>query len=191
MAKVIFGMTMSLDGYVNDLNGSVGCLFSDFAAGNVQDESIQNNEVMQEAMRNTGSVVMGKNAFLMAGDLDSYADTYEFQVPIFVLTEEIPEKKPKENKNLNFTFITGGIGAAISQAKEAAGDKDVTIIGGARTGQQALRADLVDEIQIDIMPAIFGGGLRLFEDIGTEIELEKVRVVEMSVRKHLKFRVLK
>ncbi len=191
MAKVILGMTMSLDGYINDRNGSVGRLYFDLAASNVQDESIQNNEVMQEAMRNTGSVVMGKNAFLMADDPDSYADTYEFQVPIFVLTEEVPEKKPKENENLTFSFVTDGIEAAISQAKKAAGDKDVTIIGGARTGQQALRADLVDEIQIDIMLDIFGGGLRLFEDIGTEIELEKVRVVEMSVRKHLKFRVLK
>jgi dihydrofolate reductase len=191
LAKVILGMTMSLDGYINDLNGSVGRLYFDLAASNVQDESIQNNEVMQEAMRNTGSVVMGKNAFLMADDPDSYADTYEFQVPIFVLTEEVPEKKPKENENLTFSFVTDGIEAAISQAKKAAGDKDVTIIGGARTGQQALRADLVDEIQIDIMLAIFGGGLRLFENIGTEIEPEKVRVVEMSVRTHLKFRVLK
>lgn len=182
---------MSLGGYINDRNGSVGRLYFDLAASNVQDESIQNNEVMQEAMRNTGSVVMGKNAFLMADDPDSYADTYEFQVPIFVLTEEVPEKKPKENENLTFSFVTDGIEAAISQAKKAAGDKDVTIIGGARTGQQALRADLVDEIQIDIMLAIFGGGLRLFENIGTEIELEKVRVVEMSVRTHLKFRVLK
>ena len=83
---------------------------------------------MQEALRSTGAVVMGKNAFLMAEDPDSYADTYEFQVPIFVLTGTKPEKTPKENKNLTFTFVTEGIEAAISQAQAAAGGKDVTII---------------------------------------------------------------
>ena len=191
MAKVILGMTMSLDGYINDRNGSVKRLFSDMVLGNIQDESIQNNELMQEAINNTGAVVMGKNAFLMAGNPDSYADTYEFQVPIFVLTKNVPDKKPKENENLTFTFVTGGIKTSIDRAKAAAGNRDVTIIGGASTAQQALRAGLVDEIQIDLMPVILGKGLRLFENIDTDvIEMEKVVVVEMPVRTHLRFRVL-
>lgn len=94
-------------------------------------------------------------------DPDSYADTYEFQVPIFVLTRTKPEKPPKENENLTFTFVAEGIEAAISQAKEAAGGKDVAIIGGASTAQQALRSGLVDELQIDIMPVLL---YRLFPD---------------------------
>jgi dihydrofolate reductase len=192
MGKVIFGLTMSLDGYINDRNGSVERLYSDLAVGNVQDESIQNNEVMQEAMRSTGAVVLGKNAFLMAENPDSYADTYEFQVPIFVLTGTKPAKNPKENENLTFTFVTEGIEAAISQAKEAAGGKDVTIIGGASTAQQALRAGLVDELQIDIMPVLLCGGLRLFEALGTEqIRLERMAVVELPAgRTHLRFRIV-
>ena len=192
MGKVIFGLTMSLDGYINDRNGSVERLYSDLALGNVQDESIQNNAVMQEAMRSTGAVVMGKNAFLMAENPDSYADTYEFQVPIFVLTGTKPEKNPKENENLTFTFVTEGIEAAISQAKEAAGGKDVTIIGGASTAQQALRAGLVDELQLDIMPVLLCGGLRLFEALGTEqIRLERMEVVELPAgRTHLRFRIV-
>jgi dihydrofolate reductase len=192
MGKVIFGMTMSLDGYINDRNGSVERLYSDLAVGNLQDESIQNNAVMQEALRNTGAVVLGKNAFLMAENPDSYADTYEFQVPIFVLTGTKPEPPPKENENLTFTFVTEGIAAAISQAKQAAGGKDVTIIGGASTAQQALRAGLVDELHIDIMPVLLCGGLRLFEALGTEqIRLERMEVVELPAgRTHLRFRIV-
>src|SRR5688572_3988928 len=169
MANVVLGTTMSLDGYINDRDGSVGRLFSDFVLGNVQDESVQNNELMQEALRTTGAVIMGKNAFLMAGDSDSYADSYEFQVPIFVLTRQAPEQKPKENECLTFTFVTDGIEAAVTHAKAAAGDKDVIIIGGARTAQQAMQSGLVDEIQIDIMPVILGGGIRLFEDTGQDV----------------------
>ncbi|MDQ2999506.1 MAG: dihydrofolate reductase family protein [Chloroflexota bacterium] len=192
MGKVIFGLTMSLDGYINDRNGSVERLYSDLAVGNLQDESIQNNAVMQEAMRSTGAVVLGKHAFLMAEDPDSYADTYEFQVPIFVLSRTKPEKNPKENENLTFTFVTEGIEAAISQAKEAAGGKDVTIIGGASTAQQALRAGVVDELHIDIMPVLLCGGLRLFEALGTEqIRLERMQVVELPAgRTHLRFRIV-
>ena len=192
MGKVIFGLTMSLDGYINDRNGSVERLYSDLAVGNLQDDAIQNNEVMQAAMRSTGAVILGKNAFLMAEDPDSYADSYEFQVPIFVLTRTKPEKNPKENENLTFTFVTEGIEAAISQAKQAAGGKDVTLIGGASTAQQALRAGLVDELQIDIMPVLLCGGLRLFEALGTEqIRLERMAVVELPAgRTHLRFRIV-
>jgi len=192
MGKVIFGLTMSLDGYINDRNGSVERLYSDLAVGNLQDDAIQNNQVMQEAMRSTGAVILGKNAFLMAEDPDSYADSYEFQVPIFVLTRTKPEKNPKENENLTFTFVTEGIEAAISQAKQAAGGKDVTLIGGASTAQQALRAGLVDELHIDIMPVLLCGGLRLFEALGTEqIRLERMAVVELPAgRTHLRFRIV-
>jgi len=192
MGKVIFGLTMSLDGYINDRNGSVERLYSDLAVGNLQDDAIQNNQVMQEAMRSTGAVILGKNAFLMAEDPDSYADSYEFQVPIFVLTGTKPEKNPKENENLTFTFVTEGIEAAISQAKQAAGGKDVTLIGGASTAQQALRAGLVDELHIDIMPVLLCGGLRLFEALGTEqIRLERMAVVELPAgRTHLRFRIV-
>jgi len=192
MGKVIFGLTMSLDGYINDRNGSVERLYSDLAVGNLQDDAIQNNQVMQEAMRSTGAVILGKNAFLMAEDPDSYADSYEFQVPIFVLTGTKPEKNPKENENLTFTFVTEGIETAISQAKQAAGGKDVTLIGGASTAQQALRAGLVDELHIDIMPVLLCGGLRLFEALGTEqIRLERMAVVELPAgRTHLRFRIV-
>ena len=115
---------------------------------------MSDSEPLREAIQQTGAVVMGRNAFAMADDPDFYAETYEFQVPIFVLTHTLPKKQPKENDQLTFTFVTDGIASAIKQAKVAAGAKDVTVIGGASTIQQCLQAGLADELQIDIMPVL-------------------------------------
>lgn len=190
MGKVIFGMTMSIDGYITDSEGSLGRLYSDLPVGDKDGEELPPNELLDEAIRDTGAVVMGRNSFEMAGDLDSYADNYEFQVPLFILTHEPPAIHPKENDRLTVTFVTDGIESAVSQAKAAAGNKDVTIVGGPDTGAQALLAGLVDELQVDVMPYIFGGGLRLFDALGREIGVEKVMAVDMGPRTHLRFRVL-
>lgn len=72
---------------------------------------------------------MGRRTFEMASDPDFYADAYEFQVPIYVITEQAPERKPKENGRLSFTFVDT-VEAAIQHAKQAAGEKDVTVMGG-------------------------------------------------------------
>lgn len=84
-----------------------------------------------DAIKNTGAVVMGKHAYEMANDPDWYAGNYEFQTPIFLQTHTTPEKHPKETEKLTFTFVTDGIENAIAQAKAAAGEKDVQVIGGA------------------------------------------------------------
>jgi dihydrofolate reductase len=186
MARVILGTTISLDGYINDRSGSVGALYPDL-------EALTDTQPFRESMQNTGAVVMGRNSFAMAEDPDSIADNYEYQVPIFVLTHEPPKKKPKENDRLTFTFVTAGIESAIAQAKAAAGDKEVTIIGAASTAQQCLRAGLADELHIDIMPVLLGGGLRLFEDTGMEpVQLERLQVLELpGGRTHLRFRFVR
>ena len=132
---------------------------------------------------------MGRRAYDMAeGDFTGY----EFQVPIFVLTHHVPEKVAKgENGNLRFTFVTDGIESAIEQAKAAAGDKYVAVIGGADTAQQCIQKGLLDELQIGIVPVLLGGGLRLFEHVGKQIELESIRVIESPGRTDLRFRVVK
>ena len=185
MGKVIAGMTMSLDGFINDSNGSVEKLFPDFA-------EFHDVPAFQEMIKNTGAVIMGRHVYEMADPFLWANDDYEFQTPIFVLTHTPPAKYPKGNDRLSFTFVTEGIESAVSQAKKAAGNKDVQVIG-ASTIQQCLNAGLCDELQIDIMPVLLGKGLRLFENIDTDkIKLERTKVEEITpIRTSITFRVTK
>ncbi len=186
MGKVILGMTMSLDGFINDRNGSVGVLYPDLTA-------LREIDPLKESIHKTGAVVMGRNSFAMAEDPDWFAGNYEYQVPIFVLTHQPPKRHPKETDKLSFTFVTDGIESAIEQAKAAARGKDVTIIGGANVAQQCLSAGLVDELHIDIMPILLGDGLRPFERVDTnQIRLERIKVMELpGGRTHMEFRLRK
>ena len=183
MGKVIIGATMSLDWFMNDRNGDVSPLYPDF-------EALRRTEMLQEEIRTTGAVVMGRRSYDMGeGDLTDY----EYQVPIFVVTHHVPEQVVKgENDHLTVTFVMDGIESAIEKAKAAAGDKQVTVVGGANTAQQCLRAGLVDEIHIGIVPVLLGEGLRFFEPLVHEqIKLEKTRVFESETRTDLWFRVVK
>ena len=182
MGKVIIGATISLDGFMNDRNGDVSRLYPDL-------EALRSTEMLQEEIRMTGAVVMGRRAYNMGeGDFTDY----EFQVPIFVLTHHVPEKGARgENDQLTLTFVTEGIESAIKKAKAAAGDKHIMVVGGANTAQQCLRAGLVDEIHMGIVPVLFGEGLRFFEPGDNEqVELEKTRVFESPARTDLWFRVV-
>ena len=186
MAKVILGVTISLDGFAEDSEGSVGALYPDL-------DTLRNTDVMRDTIQNTGAVVMAWKEFAMAEDPDWFAGNYEFQVPILVFTHKVPKEQPKETETLTFTFVTDGIENAILQAKASAGHKDITIIGSASTAQQCLKAGLADELHIDIIPMFLYGGFRPFEDIGTKpIRMEKIKVVELPAgRTHLRFRVIK
>jgi dihydrofolate reductase len=182
MAAVIAGMTISLDGFVADRNGSAGPLYPDLAA-------LRNTAYMQAAIEETGSVLMGKRAFEM-GDPDGYVGEYEFQVPIFVVTHEPPTVPPKQDEHLTFTFVTDGIESAVEQARDAAGDKAVQVIGGVSVIRELLHAGLVDELRVDIMPVMLGAGLRLFDDPDLDgIRLEKIGIQEVGPRTSLMFRV--
>lgn len=186
MSKVVLGMTISLDGFINDRSGSVQTLYPDLAAW-------RETEPGRESIQNTGAVVMGRNSFAMAEDPDWFAGNYEYQVPIFVLTHQPPKKHPKETDKLTFTFVTDGIESAIKQAKTAAGGKEVNVIGAASTTQQCLKAGLADELHIDIMPVFLGDGLRPFEGIDDrQNQLERIKVMELpGGRTHLGFRIIK
>ena len=185
MGKVILGVTISLDGFAEDRNGSVGALYPDL-------DALHNTEILRESQRNTGSVVMAWKEFAMAEDPDWYAGNYEYQVPIFVFGSETPKKHPKETNTLTFTFVTDGIRSAVQKAKVAAGQRDVTIIGSASTTKQCLNAGLADELQIDIIPVFLSTGFRPFEDIDTTIKLERIKTAELPAgRTHLRFRFMK
>ena len=179
-------MTMSLDGFINDRNGSAEKLSPDFS-------ELLDAPSFKEMTKNTGAVIMGRHVYEMADPFLWINDDYEFQVPIFVLTHTPPAKFPKGNDRLTLTFVTDGVESAISQAKNAAGDKIVQVIGGASTIQQCLNSGLCDELQIDIMPVLLGKGLRLFENIDTDkIKLERTNLEETTpIRTSMTFRLVK
>jgi dihydrofolate reductase len=183
MARVIAGMTISLDGYVEDADGSADALYSDLAA-------LGDSAYMKAIQAETGAVLMGRRTFAMAGDPDTYADTYELQVPIFVVTHEPPATPPKRNERLFFTFVTDGIEAAVARAAAAAADRAVTVVGGPDLIGQLLRARLVDELSIDVMPVLLGAGKRLFDQLPDgRIALEMLGVEQVRARTILRFGV--
>jgi dihydrofolate reductase len=182
LAKVIVGMTISLDGFAADQNGHAGRLYPDLAA-------LRSTPYMEDAIEQTGAVLMGRRTFEM-GDPDSYVGHYEFQVPIFVLTHQPPSVAPKQDEHLTFTFVSDGVESAVAQAKAAARDKAVQVVGGVNIAQQLFDAGLVDELHVDIMPIFLGTGLRPFESSSLErVRLEKVDVREVGARTSLRFRV--
>jgi len=182
--KVMAGMTMSLDGFVADADGNVDRLYADLA-------DLQGTPYMTATIAETGAVIMGRKTFEM-GDPDSYVGEYEFQVPIFVLTHHPPQIPPKQDNRLTFTFVGDGVASAVVQAKAAAGDKAVQVVGGVNVIQQLLQAGLVDELHIDVMPLFLGEGLRLFEHVALDgLDLETLGVETVGQRTGLRFRVVR
>jgi len=173
MGKVILGFTVSLDGFAEDTSGSVNSLYPDH-------EFLVQSDYMKESILTTGAVVMSRKEYEMADDVDLYAEYYEYQVPIFVVTDTIPIKHPKENDKLTFTFVTSGYGDAIRKAKVAARDRDVNIIGSALTCMLSLKTRLVDELQIDTIPILLKEGFRPFESSdGLNIKFDRIKTLEL------------
>jgi dihydrofolate reductase len=161
------------------------------------------DEVMKETVERQGAVVMGRRMF---GGGDGpwgdpawgdrpwegwWGDDPPFHAPVFVLTHHAREPVAKQG-GTTYTFVTEGIESAVEQAREAAGDKDVLVAGGANVIQQSLRAGLLDELQIHLVAILLGDGTRLFDDLaGDSIQLEKTRVIDSPEVTHLKYRVSK
>lgn len=149
----------------------------------------RDSELMREWFDATGAVVMGRMMYDTGEEF--WGDNPPFRTPVFVLTNRPRPTLVKEG-GTSFTFVTDGIHSALEQAKAAAGDRNVDIGGGAHTVRQYLAADLVDELQLHVVPVLLGDGLRLFEGLGARRrDLERVRVVETPSATHLKYRFVK
>jgi dihydrofolate reductase len=204
VGKVTVDMSMSLDGFIAGPNDSVERPLGEggerlhewiydlaswrerhgLEGGKIDTDA----EVLDESFKNTGAVVVGRRMFDVA---NGWGDNPPFHMPVLVITHEAREKLVKEG-GTTFTFVTDGIQSALEQAKAAAGDKDVSVGGGANIIQQYLSAGLLDEIQIHLVPVLLGDGVRLFHHIGAEqIELETTRVIESPGVTHMKFRIVK
>ena len=151
-------------------------------------ETGPDDDVIKEASTDIGAVVMGRRMF----DLGErpWGDDPPFRVPVFVVTHRAKETLEKEG-GTTFIFVTDGIESALDQARKAAGDKNISVAGGAETVQQLVAAGLVDEIQLHVAPLFLGRGKRLFDQLGKEIELERIRVVDSPGVTHLKYSVVK
>jgi dihydrofolate reductase len=117
-----------------------------------------------------------------------WGDEPPFEHPVFVLTHH-----PRETLQLgktSFTFVTDGIESALEQARAAAGDDDVHVAGGASVAQQYLRAGLLDELELHVVPILLGGGVRLFDDVPADASgLEIDRVIASPAVTHIRYRV--
>ncbi len=214
MAKRRFDVSMSVDGFIAGPNpsekdplGEGGEQLHEWVVklaawrkphGLEGGEVNASTEALQESLDNVGATVMGRNMFgggpgPWGGDPWEgwWGDEPPFHTPVFVLTHHAREPLQKQG-GTTFTFVTGGIQSALEQAREAAGDADVSLAGGASVIQQYLAAGLVDELQLNVVPIMLGDGTRLFDNIAcATVKLEPVRVVETPDVTHLKYRVVK
>jgi len=143
---------------------------------------------------NLGAVVMGRNMFgPVRGPWPDdqwrgwWGDDPPYHTPVFVLTHH--ERPPLEMEGgTTFHFVTDGIESALERALAAADGKDVTIVGGASTVQQYLRADLVDELSVHVAPVLLGGGERLFDNLGGgPVGLEPVELEASPAAAHFRY----
>jgi dihydrofolate reductase len=179
MGKVFIHVTMSLDGIISKPDETDTAWMFKYGS---------DDEMAKRIMGEIGAVVLGNKGFregTMTVDMLPYGG---MKVPQFVVTHH--DHEPVTIGPLTFTFVTGGIEQAIKLAKEAAGDKRVALLG-ASIDQQCLKAGLVDEIVIHLLPVLLGDGISLFGRLGGKYELEREEVVTAGQLTSLRFSVVR
>ena len=214
MANLILDISVSLDGFVAGPNptlehplGEGGEELHEWAYGLEAfrkphgmpgGERNRDSDVMEEHFGRLGATIMGRRMFSGGSgpwESDPNADAWwgedpPFHHPVFVLTHH-PRETVTKDGGTTFTFVTEGADVALELSREAAGDKDIAIGGGANVAQQYLKAGLVDELQLHVAPIFLGDGVRLFEGHARsdQIKLEPTRVIESPAVTHLQYRL--
>lgn len=145
-------------------------------------------DVLEEAFATVGAIVMGRRMF----DLGEphWGEDPPFEVPVFVVTHE--RREAVVRGATTFVFVSDGIEHALEMAREAAGERDVSVAGGADTIRQLLGAGLLDELQVHVVPVLLGGGASLFEGLGPEdVAFEQVRGIASDGVTHLLLRAVR
>jgi dihydrofolate reductase len=211
MSPVICQISISLDGFAAGPNQSLenplgegGMRLHEWAFatdtwrarhGIEGGERSADSQVAEEVMQGIGAFIMGRKMFGGGdGPWDQswkgwWGDDPPYHAPVYVVTHHEREPLPMQG-GTTFHFVTDGIQSALEQARAAAGDKDVSIAGGAGTVNQYLAAGLLDELYLHIVPVILGSGERLLEDVG-DPTLEPVEVVASPAATHVKYRVIR
>ncbi|WBB70035.1 dihydrofolate reductase family protein [Micromonospora sp. WMMD812] len=196
MTTVMTGATMSLDGYIADAShGGFEHLFQWYANGDVETPtadptmtfrtSAASARHLRELNERTGALVVGRRLFDIT---KGWGGRHPMDVPVVVVTHHVPDGWERENES--FVFVTDGIERAIARAKAIAGDKHVGVNGGT-IATQVIEAGLLDEVHVDLVPVLLGGGIPLFADLGIAPVLldGPTRVVEGTGVTHLAYRV--
>ena len=197
MSKVVAIMSMSLDGYVADLNDGVAEVFDwYFKSGDVEFHtggadrmtfkvSAPSAEHLRDLTSGLGAMLTGRHTFEVA---HGWNGNHAWG-PAFVLTHQIPDGWPRPNSTVH--FVTDGLESAVKQAKAASGGKSVGV-HGADTIQQLLNAGLLDELNIDVAAVLLGSGVRLFDHLaGTPAVLGNPTMIPGVGVTHLRYPVRK
>jgi dihydrofolate reductase len=199
MAKVTVVLSMSLDGYiagpddgfVHPLGEGGKALFEWYFNGDTPSKyiprfklSAASAKVFDAGMDTLGAVITGRRTYDIANAWEG--DGPAPGAPLFILTHSVPDDVPETS--VPYTFVTDGIESAVKQASAVAGDKYVSLMGS-YAPQQCLRAGLLDEIEVAVIPVLLGGGVRLFDHIGGAVQLELISVVDAPGVTHLRYRV--
>jgi dihydrofolate reductase len=198
MTMVAAGITTSLDGYIAGPNDGPGRGLGDggerlhywvfggpwsYHEGARGEPTGADKEVLDAAIARVGAVVGGRNTYEAAG---AWGGQNPFGVPFFIVTHRSEDAPP----DAGFTFVNG-LDEAVARAREAAGSKDVFVMGGADVIRQALRAGHVEELSISIAPVVLGGGKRLFDDFAETVKLEHSSLLQSPFATHLTYRVVR
>lgn len=183
MSVSILDMSVSVDGFIADphdyLGGTDGERLHAWAGAGVPGPVAE----FEAEWKATGAVLAGRRT---AELMDHWGGSHS-GAPIFVPSHRPPGPAARWNYPL-VTYVLDGIESAMAQAKAAAGERDVQV-RGAYTGQQALAAGVLDEVQIHQVPVLLGAGRRLFDVLPVTLELEVVRVIDTPVATHIRYRV--
>jgi dihydrofolate reductase len=199
--KVICGLTISADGYSAGLNQTEERPFGDDGGDGwgdklhawYSDTPDENQAEIDEGL-DAKAFIMGRNMFgPVRGEWDRdwngwWGDEPPYHAPVFVLTHHARDPQPMAG-GTTYHFVTDGIESALAQAREAAGDGNVAIMGGATTINQYLTAGLIDELRLHIAPLVLGAGTRLFDGV-PPLKLEQVKARATSLVTHVTYRVL-
>ena len=195
MGKVIYDISMSLDGFIAGANARPEAGWAGLGDGGERlhdwgfnSADPHNREIEQALLATTGAVIVGRTTYNNS-ILNWGADgpTGAARLPTIIVSHSVPQDIPDGGV---YTFVDS-VEAALETAKKLAGDKDIGIAGG-NIAQQFISLGLVDEIFIHLVPVLFGSGTRLIEDLrGKHVQLETTEVIETKEAIHLRFRVIK
>lgn len=206
MSKTFVDVGISLDGYIAGPNGRLGnplgdgglhihdwlfeqAFFLETLGMGGKGKTGSDNDIVKAIFSRAGAYVLGRRMF-DEGEV-GWPENAPFHAPVFVLTHKAREPWVRPG-GTTFHFVTDGFQSAFDQARKASGGKDVRVSGGADAIRQAIKAGVVDEISLHIAPLMLGGGVRLFEGLGSnDLKLEQTNMIASPAVTHANYRVIR